>query len=63
MSLGRHWLFWTTAFYLEAVAVDYNLGKPVMLELIQFAWIIIMSLPLWVPPLSRWLNVKYIWEV
>ena len=61
--LGGYWLFWVTAFYVEALIIDYSTNKPVMPEVIQIVWLVVMSLPLWIPPLARYFNMKCIWEI
>ena len=59
---GGVWLFWTGAVYLELLVIDLLAGEPVPSEFIQLAWVLIMSLPLFMPPLARFFNVKTVWE-
>ena len=59
---GGVWLFTTGALYLELVAVDFLAGEPVPIEFLQLAWVLIMSLPLFVPPLARFFEIKTVWE-
>ena len=59
---GGVWLFWTGAVYLELLVIDLLAGEPVPAEFLQLAWVLIMSLPLFVPPLARFFNVKTVWE-
>jgi len=59
---GGVWLFTTGALYLELVVVDFLAGEPVPSEFLQLAWVLIMSLPLFVPPLARFFDIKTVWE-
>ena len=56
------WLFWTSALYFELVAVNIMLGEPVPTALIELGWVLIMSLPLFLPPLARFFDIKTVWE-
>lgn len=59
---GGYWMFWTGAIYLGMglpVALYYKDVRP---ELIQLAWIIVLSMPFWWPPLGRWLNMDITWD-
>ena len=59
---GGYWLFWASVVYL-CVAV-YNVNYPfTSLEIIQLAWLIVLSLPLWISPLARYLNMRTIWQI
>ena len=60
---GGVWLFYTGALYIELLIINALAGEPVPAEFIQLAWVLIMSLPLFVPPLARFFNVKTVWEV
>jgi len=59
---GGAWLFLTGAVYIELLVMNVIAGTPVPSEFIQMGWVLIMSLPLYVPPLARFFNVKCIWE-
>ena len=59
---GGVWLFTTGALYLELLVVDYLLGEPIQYEFIELAWVLGMSLPLFVPPLARFFDMKTVWE-
>jgi hypothetical protein len=59
---GGVWLFTTGALYLELLVVDYLMSEPIPYEFIELAWVLIMSLPLFVSPLARFFNVKTVWE-
>ncbi len=59
---GGSWLFLTGAVYIELLVMNVIAGTPVPSELIQMGWVVVMSLPLWVPPLASFFNVKCIWE-
>ena len=32
-------------------------------ELLSLAYIVILSLPLWIPPLSRWVGISPFWRM
>lgn len=32
------------------------------MDLLSLAYCVILSLPLWIPPLSRWVGVKLFWK-
>lgn len=59
---GGYWMFWTGAIYLcigLPVALYYKDIRP---ELIQLAWLIVLSMPFWCPPVGRWLNMSVEWD-
>lgn len=59
---GGYWLFWTSAVYL-AVAFYCAVYYPdTSTALVQFVWILIAGLPLFFPPLGRWLNLDIEWD-
>ena len=31
-------------------------------ELVQIGWLVVCSLPLWIPPLARFLNMRVLWK-
>jgi len=59
---GATWLFgWT--FVYAVVAVYSVFVEPVAsIELIQAAWLLICSMPLWIPPLARFLRMRVLWK-
>lgn len=59
---GGYWLFWISAVYLLVGIVSIFVLKYKHLEYIQMAYILAISLPLYIPPLARWLNMKCIWQ-
>ena len=60
---GGYWLFWVSVAYVVAFTINWYSVPCVRLEYIQAAYVLAVSLPLYVPPLARWLNVKCIWEM
>ena len=60
---GGYWLFWVSAVYVLAGAVDFHFAWPVRLEFVQLAYVLAISLPLWIPPMARYLHMKCIWEI
>ena len=59
---GGYWLFWTTFIYFWVGMFDIFVYNFTRTEFIQVAWIIIMSLPLYIKPLARYFNMKCVWE-
>ena len=60
---GGTWLFWWSFVYFTAGMYDVFFAKVDWFPLIQMAWVVIISLPLYVPPLARLLKMKLIWEI
>jgi hypothetical protein len=54
---GASWLFWLSIVYLT-VAFANLINEFTDLAYIQMVWVVIISLPLVVPPLGRWLNMR-----
>ena len=59
---GGYWLFWTTFIYFWVGMFDIFVYNFTRTEFIQVAWIIVMSLPLYIKPLARYFNMKCVWE-
>ena len=59
---GGYWLFWTGAIYLTVAFTCAVWYKDISTSLIQLVWILVMSLPLYFPPLGRWLNLDIEWD-
>jgi len=63
---GGWWLFLNSAWYLIAGAVlvfGYHLkSEDLTVVYLQIGWIFILSLPLWIPPLARFCNMRTLWE-
>ena len=59
---GGVWLFYTGALYVELLVMNVLAGELIPAEFIQLAWVLVMSLPLFVPALARFFNVKTVWE-
>lgn len=59
---GGYWLFWVSVVYVLAgfVAV-FGFHYP-HLEYIQIAYVLAISLPLYVKPIARFLNMKGVYE-
>lgn len=59
---GTTWLFWWTFLY-AVIAVYSVFVEPVAsIELIQAGWLLICSLPLWIPPLAKFLKMRTFWQ-
>ena len=59
---GGHWLFLVSAIYLELGMIDIFVTPFVETFYITAVFVLILSVPLYVPPLARFFNVKCIWE-
>ena len=59
---GGHWLFWVSFFYLELGIIDLFVQRFTEPFYITAGYVILLSVPLYVPPLARFFNVKCIWE-
>ena len=59
---GGVWLFYTGALYVELLVMNVLAGELIPAEFIQLAWVLVMSLPLFVPALARFFNIKTVWE-
>lgn len=54
------WQFWVSMVY--CATGFYNMRYPfVNWELLFYAYVIILSLPLWFSPVARWLGMRTIW--
>lgn len=62
-STGGYYLFWTTFVYFWVAMYNLFVDQFCATELIQVVWIVAISLPLWIRPLARRLNVKCVWEL
>ena len=60
---GGYWLFWTGAIYLAVGVTCAVYYKEVPASLIQLGWLLVMSMPLYFPPLGRWLNMSVDWDI
>lgn len=59
---GATWLFWWTFVY-AVIAVYSVFVEPVAsIEWIQMAWLLVCSLPLWIPPLAKFLRMRVLWK-
>ena len=60
---GGYWLFWVSAVYLVLGMIDLFVVKFIQEPWLQVAYVLLLSLPLYIPPLARFLNMKLIWEI
>ena len=61
---GGYWLFWVSALYFIAGAVDlfvYDYIK--QFEIVQAVYVVVLGAPLFIKPLARWLNMNTLWEM
>lgn len=56
------WLFWVSLIYFLVGFYAVFVLQYKHLEYIQMVYVLIISLPLWIPPLARWVKVKCIWQ-
>lgn len=56
-SYAAHWLFGVSAVYLVAWLLNLNF-KFCSMETVQFIYVVVLGLPLFVRPLARWLRIK-----
>ena len=59
---GGHWLLLVSAIYLELGLVDMFVYKFAPVDVLPMFYVLAISLPLYIPPLARFFNVKCIWE-
>jgi len=57
MSRGA-WLFWVSFVYFVVGTFDLFVYRFCPIEYIQVVYIVVLSLPLWVGPVSRKLGIK-----
>lgn len=60
---GGYWLFWVSTAYVVAAVANWYMVPCTRIEYIQLAYVLAISLPLWIPPLARYLHMKCIWEI
>ena len=56
------WITITSTMYLVAAALHITLGWGLSMDDLQYAYVVVLTLPLWVPPLARLTGIKCIWE-
>jgi len=56
------YLFYVTAIYYFVAMYAVFVEPYTRLEYVQFAWIFVCSLPLWIPPLAKFLNMRVLWK-
>lgn len=61
MTPGKY-LFFTGLIYFIVGMTNTFVYHFTEIEYIQFAWIIILSLPLVIPAVSRWVGVNLLWK-
>ena len=59
---GGHWLFWVSFFYLELGIFDLFIERFSEPFYLTAGYVILLSVPLYIPPMARFFNVKCIWE-
>lgn len=59
---GGYWLFWVSVAYILAGIITVFVLHYEHLEYVQIAYVLAVSLPLWIKPLARYFNVKCVWE-
>jgi hypothetical protein len=56
------WLVYVSVIYAIAVMADIFVYRFCAIELLQAAYCVILSLPLFIPSLSRWVGVKLLFR-
>jgi hypothetical protein len=59
---GGYWLFYWTLIYTVIALYSVFVEPVAQLEYIQAAWLLVCSLPLWIKPLARFLNMRTLWK-
>ena len=59
---GATWLFGWTGLYAVIALYSVFVNPVASIEYIQAAWLLLCSLPLWIPPLARFLNMRTLWK-
>lgn len=59
---GATWLFGWTGIYAVVAFYSVFVEPVAKIELIQVAWLLMCSLPLWIPPLARFLKMRVLWK-
>ena len=59
---GGDWLFWISLVYLELGVIDLFVERFTEPFYLTAGYVILLSVPLYTPPLARFFNVKCIWE-
>lgn len=56
-----YWLFWTSAVYFGVGihSIFFNPGMSVIDA--QIVWLVVLAMPLYIPPLARYLNMTPLW--
>lgn len=60
---GGHYLFFISAIYLELGLIDLFVYKFAPMDILPMFYALAISLPLWIPPLARFFNVKCVWQL
>ena len=56
------WLVYVSLGYWIAGMLNIFVYKFAPFEYVQFAYCVILSLPLWIPPIARFCNMTVIWR-
>jgi hypothetical protein len=59
---GGTWLFGWSFVYFWFAMYDVFYEQTDWFPWIQFAWLVVCALPLFVPPLARFLRMKPLWK-
>lgn len=59
---GATWLVWWTGIYTVIALYSVFVEPVASIEYIQMTWILVCSLPLWIPPLAQFLNMRVLWK-
>ena len=56
------YLFYCSAIYFFVAMYAVFVEPTFRLEYVQVVWLVVCSLPLWIPPLARFLNMRVLWK-
>jgi hypothetical protein len=59
---GGHWLFWISALYMIACVVNIEIINFANIVVIQMVWLGVLCLPLVIPRLAHFLNMRSLWD-
>lgn len=56
-----HWLFWTSFLYIVACVINIEFNHFADIVAVQLVWLLVLSLPLFIPQLATYLNMRTLW--
>lgn len=59
---GGLWLVLCWVIYATVAIFNHFVYKFTEFEYIELAWVIIMSMPLFIRPMADWCNIRVLWD-